>query len=276
MPMKNPTDIVERLAAVEVGLSYIKEKVDSIDKKLPSELAFLPQIKQQVDGLGSFRSQIVGMAIFVGFIASLLTNIVISQPAKPSSATEVDQVQIRFNKLIKGYDFKAPTRLEKCGQPNAFSDGFKIVMCRETMELTQFTDDMFYLVMFHEQGHHVNKHSAKRAQLIKAMESLSPSDETFRIFKQALISYIRQNEYEADEYSLVEAKKFNLSVSACNWYKLIDPNSTVTQDDSQSTHPASWKRMYRCKEVLGAINNIPPQDSPGGLIGRERQNHDVD
>ena len=174
-----------------------------------------------------------------------------------------DPVNARFQALLKRHKFLTPVYHKKCGYSNAFADGAKITVCDELFGIKGLTDDMILLVLLHEEGHNFYKHAQKRTALVNLMDSLKPTDKTYRLFRKSIVAYIQQNEFEADEYSYKIAVKEKLDNSACYALKFFTPPSNNIEDDEDSTHPATWRRVHRCLEVFNPslYPNLEGQDN---------------
>jgi Zn-dependent protease with chaperone function len=134
---------------------------------------------------------------------------------------------------------------------NAFADGSQITICDEMLGLEDLTDDMLLLVLLHEEGHNFYRHTAKIANLVKTLNDLKPNQKTSKLMVELVTALRQQHEFEADEYSYNKSSKLRLSEESCEALSKFSEPSDVQEDDSDSTHPSSWKRIHRCKDVLG-------------------------
>lgn len=260
----------ERLATIETEISYIKAKIDSIDSKIPDGLGSFSEIRKRVSSLENFKHLTLGMALIISFITTILIAFVPVLNAKGNALTDK-----RFESITRRYKFKAPIFLETCGTINAFSDGKRLIICRELFEQTTISDDQVLLVMLHEEGHHVLKHRDLIEGLQFTLKALKPTEETWRWFERAILALILQNEYAADEYSYRKAKELNLPEETCRAIKQIDSSSTNRTPDS-ATHPAAWKRYHRCIEILTGKEFFNGSDTAGASISRDNQNKQIE
>jgi Zn-dependent protease with chaperone function len=186
------------------------------------------------------------LIVFLLIIFTILS--VIS--ASSSIGTKDAELNLRLKSVKSRYSFSYPIERKKCGFINAFADGKKITVCDEMLLNPNLTDDMILMILLHEEGHNALGHITKSYMLMKSLMSLNMNNKTSRLMSEAVRSYMQQNEYEADEYAYSKAVKLNLDSKVCYAPTKFTNASTVQEDDEQSTHPSTWKRVHRCLDVL--------------------------
>lgn len=186
---------------------------------------------------------------------SVFLLIILTLPSVNLASSSVNERDLELNLRLKSiksrYSFIFPVDHKKCGMINAFADGSQIIVCDEMLALEDLTDDMLLLVLLHEEGHNAHKHISKVANLVKTFNDLKPNQKTSKLMTELVTALRQQHEFEADEYSYSKSSKLHLSEESCEALSKFSEPSDVQEDDSDSTHPSSWKRIHRCKDVLG-------------------------
>jgi Zn-dependent protease with chaperone function len=199
----------------------------------------------------------------------LILLVFIGLPTLSKDSANDSAASTRLAKILAEYKFATKVYHKKCGLINAYADGEVITVCDEMLDNQNITDEMLVLILFHEEGHHIYKHVQKRKTLLDVRDSLNPTEKTYRLFEKSIVAYIQQNEFEADEHSYKKAIEQKLSINSCYALKMFTPPSNHLEDDEDSTHPTTWKRIHRCLEVFNP--NLYPtpagQDNSSGLSG---------
>lgn len=147
-------------------------------------------------------------------------------------------IYMEVSNLCKEYGTECYTKIEYCDKPNAYTNGFYIFLCQETVDLLE--PDELRGVLYHEVSHIILDHQSKISEYDKQLAGLPEDKKRFLMAR-----YRNDSEMEADALAVELLIENNRPVT------LIQSLHKTTRYSKQTfTHPSLIQREENIRKAM--------------------------